>query len=286
MSAVLIVAILVLFVLAAVMIVATGRRRSSTGTLSRETRKRDASATSGDAPTEAAAGETDDQDARDRADETRRALGSGSSAPATRTGGEVATPVEVDEEAVGIGRRQFFNRGILVMMALVGGAFGASLIAFLWPSAAGGFGGKVQVDTSKSDIEELFSEKKEPYYVPEARTYLQPYPKDDVKDAAKIYNPAIVKGMEQGFIGLYQKCVHLGCKVPWCQSSQWFECPCHGSKYNRVGEKRGGPAPRGLDSFALTISGESITIDTGIVYIGAPIGTDTTGQGQEGAPCV
>jgi cytochrome b6-f complex iron-sulfur subunit len=283
-SAVLIVAILVLLVLAAAMIVATGRRRSSTGTLSRETRKRDASAA--DAPAPPAVEETDDQGARERADETRQALGSGASAPATRTGAEVAKPVEVDEEAVGIGRRQFFNRGILVMMALVGGAFGASLIAFLWPSAAGGFGGKVQVDTSKSDIEKLFAEKKEPYYIPEARTYLQPYPKDDLKNAAKIYQPTIVKGMEQGFVGLYQKCVHLGCKVPWCQSSQWFECPCHGSKYNRVGEKRGGPAPRGLDRFALTISGESITIDTGIVYIGPPIGTDTTGQGAEGPPCV
>jgi len=287
-SAVLIVAIVVLFVLAAVMIVATGRRRSSTGSLSRETRQRDASAA--DAPS-AAAGEatgsvSEDADPRERADETRQALGSGSAAPATRAGAEVATKVEVDEEAVGIGRRQFFNRAILGMMALAGGAFGASLIAFLWPSAAGGFGGKVQVDTSKSDIEELFTAKKEPYYVPEARAYLQPYPEDNVKDAAKIYNPAIVKGMEAGLIGLYQKCVHLGCKVPWCQSSQWFECPCHGSKYNRVGEKREGPAPRGLDSFALSISGESITIDTGIVYIGAPIGTDTTGQGAEGPPCV
>lgn len=288
MSAVLIVAIVVLFVLAAVMIVATGRRRSSTGSLSRETRQRDASAA--DAPS-AAAGEatgsvSEDADPRERADETRQALGSGSAAPATRAGAEVATKVEVDEEAVGIGRRQFFNRAILGMMALAGSAFGASLIAFLWPSAAGGFGGKVQVDTSKSDIEELFTAKKEPYYVPEARAYLQPYPEDNVKDAAKIYNPAIVKGMEAGLIGLYQKCVHLGCKVPWCQSSQWFECPCHGSKYNRVGEKREGPAPRGLDSFALSISGESITIDTGIVYIGAPIGTDTTGQGAEGPPCV
>jgi len=287
-SAVLIVAIVVLFVLAAVMIVATGRRRSSTGSLSRETRQRDASAA--DAPS-AAAGEatgsvSEDADPRERADETRQALGSGSAAPATRAGAEVATKVEVDEEAVGIGRRQFFNRAILGMMALAGSAFGASLIAFLWPSAAGGFGGKVQVDTSKSDIEELFTAKKEPYYVPEARAYLQPYPEDNVKDAAKIYNPAIVKGMEAGLIGLYQKCVHLGCKVPWCQSSQWFECPCHGSKYNRVGEKREGPAPRGLDSFALSISGESITIDTGIVYIGAPIGTDTTGQGAEGPPCV
>ena len=286
MSAVLIVAIVVLFVLATVMIVATGRRRSSTGTLSRETRKRDAGASSEAAPSPSDAEATDDQDARERADETRQALGSGSSAPATRAGAEVAKPAEVDEEAVGIGRRQFLNRGILVMMALVGGTFAASLIAFLWPSAAGGFGGKVQVDTSLGDIEGSFTTKKEPFYVPEARTYLQPYPKADLKNAAKVYQPPILKGMEQGLVGLYQKCVHLGCKVPWCQSSQWFECPCHGSKYNRVGEKRGGPAPRGLDRFALTISGQSVTIDTGVVFIGPPIGTDTTGQGAEGPPCV
>jgi cytochrome b6-f complex iron-sulfur subunit len=122
--------------------------------------------------------------------------------------------------------------------------------------------------------------------VPEARTYLQPYPKDDVGKAEAVYQPAIVANMEEGLVAIYQKCVHLGCKVPWCQSSQWFECPCHGSKYNRVGEKRGGPAPRGLDHFAMEISGESITIDTSVAIIGAPIGTDTTGQGAEGPPCV
>ena len=36
--------------------------------------------------------------------------------------------------------------------------------------------------------------------------------------------------MEAGVVALYQKCVHLGCRVPWCTSSQWFECPCHGSQ--------------------------------------------------------
>ena len=92
--------------------------------------------------------------------------------------------------------------------------------------------------------------------------------------------------MAQGYVALYQKCVHLGCRVPWCQTSQWFECPCHGSKYNRVGEKRGGPAPRGLDRFVLSVSGGTIVVDTGTIIQGPPIGTDTTGQGQEGAPCV
>ena len=85
----------------------------------------------------------------------------------------------------------------------------------------------------------------------------------DVPKAKKIpeYAP-VIPGMEQGIVALYQKCVHLGCRVPWCQTSQWFECPCHGSKYSRVGEKKGGPAPRGLDHFVVTIAGSKMTIDT------------------------
>ena len=84
---------------------------------------------------------------------------------------------------------------------------------------------------------------------------------------------------------MYQRCGHLA-EVAGCDTSQWFECPCHGSKYNRVGEKRGGPAPRGLDRFPLEVSGGSITVDTGTIVQGPAIGTDTTGQAAEGAPCV
>ena len=65
-----------------------------------------------------------------------------------------------------------------------------------------------------------------------------------------------------------------------------FAEPGTPAKYNRVGEKRGGPAPRGLDRMPLEVSGGSITVDTGNIVQGPPIGVDTTGQGQEGAPCV
>jgi cytochrome b6-f complex iron-sulfur subunit len=81
--------------------------------------------------------------------------------------------------------------------------------------------------------------------------------------------------------------VHLGCRVPFCPSSQWFDCPCHGSKYSRVGEKKAGPAPRGLDHWPMVFSGSDITIDTsGSPIIGPPIGTNTTGQEPEGPLCV
>jgi cytochrome b6-f complex iron-sulfur subunit len=39
-------------------------------------------------------------------------------------------------------------------------------------------------------------------------------------------------------------CTHLGCILN--KSSEGFECPCHGSCYNRNGEVLSGPAPRDL----------------------------------------
>ena len=121
---------------------------------------------------------------------------------------------------------------------------------------------------------------------PEARVYINPYPESSVAKAKKAYSSAVLTGMEAGVVALYQKCPHLGCRVPWCQTSQWFECPCHGSQYNRVGEKKGGPAPHGLDHFAVAVEGGSLVVDTGNVILGVPIGTNTTGQEAEGPHCI
>ena len=92
--------------------------------------------------------------------------------------------------------------------------------------------------------------------------------------------------MEAGLVALYQKCPHLGCRVPECKSSQWFECPCHGSQYNQVGEKKGGPAPRGMDRFAMEVTGGAFIVNTGQIIQGPPIGTNTTGQEAEGPNCI
>ena len=97
---------------------------------------------------------------------------------------------------------------------------------------------------------------------------------------------AVLNSLKAGLSVLYQKCPHLGCRVPSCNSSQWFECPCHGSQYNQAGEKKGGPAPRGMDSFATEISGGNLIVNTGAVIQGPPIGTNTTGQEAEGPHCV
>lgn len=291
----LVIGIVVLIVLAATMIVASGSHRSVTGVLSRETRRRDAArrASGGTAPGDAApATPTDDAEAtraaRERADEARQELTTGGAVPAPAGAATPARREPVDEEALGVTRRQFFNRGILATMALSLGAFGGAALAFIYSKSAGGFGGKVGTGRTAASIKADLQSTKAPVYFPEARAYIQPYPKADVAKAKGVYEDAIVANMEElGLLALYQKCPHLGCKVPWCQTSQWFECPCHGSKYDRVGEKRGGPAPRGMDHFAIS-GGPSgpLVIDTSTVFNGVPIGTDTTGQGAEGPFCV
>ena len=275
-----IVIIVIVVIAAASVLLLANRQRAATGNLSRETRKRDEESASR-APSVAGTELELSEEARERADEAAAQAG----APAVRRRGDITAWEPVDEEEIGVTRRQFLNRGILVAMLGVLGTFGASLLAFLWPSSTGGFGGSIAAG-KLSDILAYMQTNLQPFYVPEARTYIQPYPKADLPAAKKIYDDFIYAGMEQGIVALYQKCVHLGCRVPWCQSSQWFECPCHGSKYNRVGEKRDGPAPRGLDRFQAIISGGSVTVNTGLLSVGPPIGTNTTGQVAEGPHCV
>ncbi|MEZ5215113.1 MAG: Rieske 2Fe-2S domain-containing protein [Ilumatobacteraceae bacterium] len=120
------------------------------------------------------------------------------------------------------------------------------------------------------------------FYLPEARTWVTEYPSDALGKAEKVYSGPVLEGMRNGIVALYQKCPHLGCRVPECVSSQWFECPCHGSQYNQVGEKKGGPAPRGMDRFGVTLSNGQVTIDTAVVIQGPAIGTNTTGKEAEG----
>jgi cytochrome b6-f complex iron-sulfur subunit len=270
--------ILIVLALAAVVVIATARRSdNSTGSLSRETRARD----------QAAGGETavDSEAARERAAETRAQAGG---VPAVAEPAAVARWEPVDEEEIGISRRHFFNVGLIASIGLGLAAFGAGALAFIWPSSTGGFGGQVKTGEGIDQILSDAETKKTPVYFAEARAYVNPYPKQDVPKAKAAHYPAaILPNLEAGFIILYQKCAHLGCRVPWCQSAQWFECPCHGSKYDRVGEKRDGPAPRGLTRWLGLVGGDGqLTIDTSTEYPGEPIGTNTTDQAPEGPHCV
>jgi cytochrome b6-f complex iron-sulfur subunit len=274
--ATIVIAIVALVVLAAVVLVTSARRSDvrGAGALARETIKRDKSikAESGDGPAGSAY--------ESQAIATRTAV--------LEKATEVAPVVwqAPDQEAVDVSRRQFFNRASIFLVLTGTAAFGASLIAFLWPRAGGGFGSKVNVGRLDDLIAQIRSERGF-VYKPEARTWLTSYPADSLSKARLSYGKQTVStGMESGIIALYQKCPHLGCRVPECKSSQWFECPCHGSQYNRVGEKKAGPAPRGMDRFGVSVTNGNVIVDTGTTFNGPAIGINTTGQEAEGPHCV
>ena len=114
-------------------------------------------------------------------------------------------------------------------------------------------------------------------------------PEAEVADAAPVYirsAQTYLTRIDDEVIGLWQRCPHLGCRVSWCESSREFECACHGSTFNRAGEVRGGPAPRGMDRFAIAMGeGGYVLVDTGDVTEGAPPGTETIDEPRQGPSC-
>jgi cytochrome b6-f complex iron-sulfur subunit len=163
--------------------------------------------------------------------------------------------------------------------------FGVQVIAFLWPQPKGGFGSKINVGKIE-DIQQKITAASGFYYLAEGRMWITAYPVGSLDKAKAVYTDPVLNAMAAGLSPLYQKCPHLGCRVPSCVSSKWFECPCHGSQYNMAGEKKGGPAPRGMDRFATEVTGGSLIVNTGLVVQGPPVGTNTTGQEAEGPHCV
>ena len=174
----------------------------------------------------------------------------------------------------GISRRQLLRYSL-------GGAVGlwllevtAGTIGFIWPNLTGGFGSKVRIGTledlklanSNLPISDGF-----PAYVPDARAYIvlidtgqqRFLPGDDPNGDGTALNVR----------GLYQRCPHLGCRPNPCLKNFWMECPCHGSRYDRLGIKAAGPqygpAPRGMDRFSLSVDGSGVlTLDTGKITLG------------------
>ena len=170
--------------------------------------------------------------------------------------------VEVSPEEAGVTRRQFFNRALGVTFGTYSALLGTSMLAFVWPRISGGFGADVNAGAVSDLLDQAVNDDGSitPVFVPEARAYVVPAP-DDLSEQFADKDVAAA-----GVMALWQKCVHLGCRVPWCSTSQGFECPCHGSKYNSIGEYNAGPAPRNLDRFVVEVTeGGDLIIKTGTV---------------------
>ncbi|MGH9005210.1 MAG: ubiquinol-cytochrome c reductase iron-sulfur subunit, partial [Acidimicrobiia bacterium] len=178
-----------------------------------------------------------------------------------------------------VSRRSFLRTAWLAGLGAAVTGFSVGTVYFLWPNLTGGFGSKINAG-DKAKIDADIKANDGYAYIPDGRFYLVPY--DEADDTEGLYTD-VAGG---GYLALYQRCPHLGCRVPWCATARWWECPCHGSKYNQAGEYKEGPAPRGLDRFAINVQGGNIVVDTAKVVTGPPRGTNTTGQELDGPHCV
>jgi cytochrome b6-f complex iron-sulfur subunit len=212
---------------------------------------------------------------RSRRTAVHAVLGEGTAEPPARPAGRGARPVS---------RRDFFRGAMVTSLLVFGAQFGGASLAFLWPSLKGGFGSVITAG-SVNDIRQQIQQTNQPFYYGAGRFYVVPY-NGTGKDESTGVDYITDKAVAEGLMALYQRCVHLGCRVPFCQQSQWFECPCHGSKYNKAGEYELGPAPTGLQRFPISIEGANVVVDTSTILPGPPRGTDTIHEPPQGPFCV
>ena len=195
---------------------------------------------------------------------------------------------EVHGPPVGeMSRRTFMRRVLGVGIGILSIEFLAGTLNFLWPNIRSGLGG-VLVVGSASDV--VANQPDWPNGLPlvfQSKIFFLNVPaaKARVEGNGTVASPVPDPGANVGpdvppadssVLALYRKCPHLGCQIPQlCDQSQWFECLCHGSKYTVLGEKRAGPAPRGMDRFTVLFEEGVYKINSGELVDGPPIGTDT-----------
>jgi cytochrome b6-f complex iron-sulfur subunit len=178
------------------------------------------------------------------------------------------------QQVQGLSRRQLIRRSLGAGIALWLLEVSAGTIGFLWPNLASGFGGKLPIGTledvktanSTLPINEGF-----PAYFAQARAFVILV--DPAQQRFFQGEDTTGDGTALNVRALYQRCPHLGCKPNPCLKNFWLECPCHGSRYDRLGIKADGaqygPAPRGMDRFSISVDGTgALTIDTGKITLG------------------
>lgn len=136
-------------------------------------------------------------------------------------------------------RREFLGAGMAVSVVALFGQAGVALLNFFKPRIKpGAFGGVVVA----GQVDEF-----EPGTISHVR-------------GGRCYISRLEDG---GFLALWQRCTHLGCTIPWREGEGQFNCPCHSSLFDTVGDVISGPAPRPMDLFPIEIIDDQVLVNTG-----------------------
>lgn len=163
-----------------------------------------------------------------------------------------------------VARRSVLRAGFFGGMGLMTAVSAFATWNLLWPRKLTGFGGVFNVPKDK-----VPAAGADPLRVVEGKFFLV-----NLEPGAGVHGSFGEPG-DGGIVALWQRCPHLGCTVPWRPTFEfegatgWFRCPCHGSTYTRAGIRVFGPAPRPLDTMAVTVNGDgSVSVDTGAITNG------------------
>ena len=173
----------------------------------------------------------------------------------------------------GLTRRQLLRRSIAAGIGVWVAELAAGSIGFWWSTATSA-SPKVRIGS----LDDLIAANSGlpiadgfPAYVPEARAFIMTLDPDH-----SAWNPGsdpTGDGTALNVRALSQRCPHLGCRPNPCVEDFWFHCPCHQSRYDRLGIKadgvRFGPAARSMDRFAIEVDASGVlTVDTAHVTLG------------------
>jgi cytochrome b6-f complex iron-sulfur subunit len=173
----------------------------------------------------------------------------------------------------GISRRTLLRRslGVAVGVAALEGL--AGMLSFVWPTGARS-ASKVRIGTladliaanSALPIADGF-----PAFVPGARAFIMTI--DPARGSWLPGADPTGDGTALNVRAVSQRCPHLGCRPNPCVEDFWFRCPCHQSRYDRLGVKAAGtqfgPAARSMDRYPIEVDGHGVlTVDTSRVMLG------------------
>lgn len=111
-----------------------------------------------------------------------------------------------------------------------------------------------------------------PNVLKEIPTQFKVGPVSNIQPGTVIFQPEhrlfLVRKDDGAFYAVSSICTHLGCTTKWIgqtdmkDSETAISCPCHGSKFNKIGDVLQGPAPRPLERYKLSLAGDRIVINT------------------------
>lgn len=173
----------------------------------------------------------------------------------------------------GLSRRTLLRQSLGLGVGLWLAELSAGTLGFLW-SAVASAAPRVRVGSLDDLVAAnagLPIREGYPAFVPAARAFVVLI--DPAVGAFLPGTDATGEGTALNVRALSQKCPHLGCRPNPCIEDRWFHCPCHQSRYDRLGTKAKGelfgPAARSMDRYAVDVDERGVlSIDTSHITLG------------------